>query len=105
MKGKGVPRLEALASEEKEEVISLEVDTSQVEGVAFPTSPGRIKELVRMRQTYWYDLLIHPHPPIMDRVRVNACGIRRASGLAPRRARSAGCSTSPRRGTRSGCSR
>ncbi|MEE9248133.1 MAG: nitrilase-related carbon-nitrogen hydrolase [Dehalococcoidia bacterium] len=70
--GDGSIRHEVVASEADEEVVSLEVTTDQVEGVAHPTSSVRIKEMVRMRQTYWYSLLVHQDPPVMNEL----CGNR-----------------------------
>ena len=61
-----LPRHESVASEDREEILSLEVDTSQLEGTTHPTSAVRIKDILRMRQTYWYDLLVQPDPPIVD---------------------------------------
>jgi len=70
------PRKETVASEDKEEIRSLEVDTRNLKSDQ-PTNPVRSKYLLRMRLPYWYD-------PIVTRPLIDAKKV----ALIPQRARS-----------------
>ena len=56
--GDGSPRREAVASEDRPEAVALTVSTAQTPGLDRPTSPGRVKDMVRMRQSHWYAPLV-----------------------------------------------
>lgn len=70
------PRKETVASEDREEIRSLEVDTRNLKSDQ-PTNPVRSKYLLRMRLPYWYD-------PIVTYPRIDAKNV----ALIPQRARS-----------------
>jgi predicted amidohydrolase len=54
------PRKETVASENREEILTLEVDTRNLKSDQ-PTNPVRSKYLLRMRLPYWYDpVVMHP---------------------------------------------
>ena len=57
--GDGSPRREAVASEDRPETVALTVSTAQTPGLNRPVSPGRVKDMVRMRQSHWYAPLVH----------------------------------------------
>ena len=60
--GDGSLRREVVASENKAEALTLTLSTIQSPGLERPTTPGRLKDMVRMRQTYWYGPLVRPNP-------------------------------------------
>ena len=60
--GDGGLRREAVASEDRPEVVTLTVSTIQTPDVDRPTSSGRVKDMVRMRQTYWYTPIVRTLP-------------------------------------------
>lgn len=60
-----VPRNEVLLSREKEEIASLELDTSDLPGCPYPVTYVRFKEHLRMRQPLWYDLIAQEEPPVL----------------------------------------
>ena len=60
--GDGGLRREAVASEDRPEVVTLTVSTIQTPGLDRPTHPGRVKDMVRMRQTYWYTPIVRTLP-------------------------------------------
>ncbi len=60
--GDGSLRHEVVASEDKPEAVTLTLSTLQAPGLERPTTPGRLKDMVRMRQTYWYGPLVRPQP-------------------------------------------
>ena len=64
--GDGGLRREAVASEDRPEIVSLAVSTTQPSGLDRPATPGRVKDMVRMRQTFWYSPLVQPHPTSRD---------------------------------------
>ncbi|HLQ06731.1 MAG TPA: nitrilase-related carbon-nitrogen hydrolase [Nitrososphaerales archaeon] len=70
------PRKETVASEDREEIRRLEVDTRNLKSDQ-PTNPVRSKYLLRMRLPYWYD-------PIVTHPRIDAENV----ALIPQRARS-----------------
>ena len=65
--GDGGLRREAVASEDRPEVVTLTVSTIQTPGLDRPTHPGRVKDMVRMRQTYWYTPIVRTLPTADDR--------------------------------------
>ena len=56
----GEPRYEKVASFDNDEIITLEMDTSSLDGALYPTSLIRNKELIRMRLPHWYDRIVMP---------------------------------------------
>ena len=60
--GDGSLRREVVASENKAEALTLTLSTIQSPGLERPTTPGRLKDMVRMRQIYWYGPLVRPNP-------------------------------------------
>ena len=61
-------RREAVASEDRPEVVTLTVSTIQTPDIDRPTSSGRVKDMVRMRQTYWYTPIVRTLPAADGRV-------------------------------------
>ena len=59
--GDGSLRREVIASENRPEAVTLTISTVQISGPDRPTTPGRLKDMVRMRQTYWYGPIVRPH--------------------------------------------
>jgi len=60
------PRHEIILSADEEEVGTYSIDTSNSADSVYPTNVVRRKDLVCMRQTLWYDILIDEHPPVLD---------------------------------------
>ena len=60
--GDGSLRRESVASEDRPEAVALAVSTTQPPSLDRPTTPGRLKDMVRMRQTYWYGPIVRPNP-------------------------------------------
>ena len=60
--GDGSLRHEVVASEDRPEVVALTLSTAQTPGLDRPTSAGRVKDMVRMRQTYWYTPIVQSRP-------------------------------------------
>lgn len=56
----GEPRYEKVALFDNDEIITLQMDTSSLDGVLYPTSLIRNKELIRMRLPHWYDQIVMP---------------------------------------------
>lgn len=52
------PRHEVLASPDREELVSLTIDTRSALRSKYPTNVVRAKDLVRLRHPYWYDCLV-----------------------------------------------
>lgn len=52
------PRREIILSEDKQEMGSFTIDTTNLEGSVYPTNVVRRKDLVNMRQPLWYDILV-----------------------------------------------
>lgn len=59
------PRNEAWASEDQDEVVSINMDTSS-ENEDYPTNNLRAKDFVGMREPYWYNMMVEKKPPILD---------------------------------------
>jgi predicted amidohydrolase len=59
------PRNEAWASKDKDEVVSIIMDTTS-ENKNYPTNNLRAKDFVSMRQPYWYGMMVEKKPPILD---------------------------------------
>jgi len=59
------PRNEAWASKDKDEVVSIIMDTTS-ESKNCPTNSLRSKDFISMRQPYWYGMMVEKKPPILD---------------------------------------
>lgn len=59
------PRNEAWASKDKDEVVSVKMDTTSV-SKEYPTNFLRAKDFVSMRQPYWYGMIVEKKPPVLD---------------------------------------
>ena len=63
------PRKEITASSNKEEILNLRIDTTNLDS-ELPTNPVRAKYLLKMRQPYWYDAVVtrrsEPKPVAAD---------------------------------------
>ena len=60
--GDGGLRRDIVASEDRPEIVTLTLSTTQAPGIDRPTTPGRVKDMVRMRQTYWYTPIVRALP-------------------------------------------
>ena len=60
------PRVEALAPDDGEAVVTLEIDTTSKDKLR-PSNPVRLKEFHGLRQTVWYKLCQAKLPPVLTR--------------------------------------
>jgi predicted amidohydrolase len=54
------PRHEGLASANRDQIVSLVMDTRSAPKSQYPTNVVRAKDLIRLRHPYWYDSIVEP---------------------------------------------
>jgi len=60
----GFPPPEVMARNSDEVVLSLEMDTTNLDSV-YCTNPVRAKDIIRMRRPQWYGTVVAPEPPVL----------------------------------------